>query len=76
MSELQKIEASVEEKIHAALAVLESKLQVLFGSHPKIAEHVAEAHQQIADAMVNHTPPDEPPAGWNENQAMKAKYPS
>lgn len=47
MFELHDIEA----RFHAILHELEVKLQSLFGSHPKIAEHVSDAKTQVTDAI-------------------------
>jgi hypothetical protein len=43
MSEIKNVEHDVEAKLHAILHELETKLQGIFGSHPKIAESVAAA---------------------------------
>jgi hypothetical protein len=55
MSEIKNVEHDVEAKIHAILHELETKLQGIFGSHPKIAESVAAAKEQ-ASAAVSANP--------------------
>ena len=63
MSEIKTIEHDVEAKLHAILHELESKLQGTFGSHPKIAEHVAAAKVQVSAAVAPATSaPEEPEA--------------
>lgn len=52
-----EVKHTLEEKLHNILHELEAKLQSLFGSHPKIAEHIAEAHEQVASVTVNNTEP-------------------
>lgn len=44
----------LEQKLHAVLTDLETKLQSLFGSHPKIAEHVATAKQEASAALFEN----------------------
>lgn len=44
----------LEQKLHAVLTELETKLQSLFGSHPKIAEHVATAKQEASAALFEN----------------------
>lgn len=51
METLKDVEHSLEEKLHNILHELEAKLQSLFGSHPKIAEHVAEAKAQVSEVV-------------------------
>jgi uncharacterized protein (DUF885 family) len=57
--ELQHVEGemhTLEEKLHNILHELEAKLQNIFGSHPKIAEHVEEAKAQVSKAVPTPQP--------------------
>lgn len=56
MESLKDVEHTLEEKLHNILHELETKLQALFGSHPKIAEHIAEAKAQVSEAVRTHQP--------------------